>query len=91
MNARLGECKKRGRPRKHWIDDVKNYFIRIRSYDENFSFQNNHLVGRILIIQEKKFSPGPGFEPGSPALRAGAITTKPPRRSTGPSRDPIRE
>ena len=29
--------------------------------------------------------PGPGFEPGSPALRTGAITTKPPRRSTGPS------
>ena len=24
---------------------------------------------------------GPGFEPGSPALRAGAITTKPPWRS----------
>ena len=39
----------------------------------------------------EKFSPGPGFEPGSPALRAGAITTKPPRRSTGPSRNPIRE
>ena len=29
----------------------------------------------------EKFSPGPGIEPGSPALRAGAITTKPPRRS----------
>ena len=28
---------------------------------------------------------GPGIEPGSPALRAGAITTKPARRSTGPS------
>ena len=27
----------------------------------------------------EKFSPGPGFEPGYPALRAGAITTKPPR------------
>ena len=34
-----------------------------------FSFQNNHLVGRILIISEK-----PGFEPGSPALRARALT-----------------
>ena len=33
----------------------------------------------------EKFSPGPGFEPGSPALRAGAITTKPPRQSTGSS------
>ena len=33
----------------------------------------------------EKFSPGPGIEPGSPALRAGAITTKPPRRSAGPS------
>ena len=31
----------------------------------------------------EKFSPGPGIEPGSPALRAGAITTKPPRRSAG--------
>ena len=41
-----------------------------------FSFQNNHLVGRILTIKEKKFSPGPGFEPGSPALRAGATTNK---------------
>ena len=27
----------------------------------------------------EKFSPGPGFEPGSPAVRAGAITTKPPQ------------
>ena len=33
----------------------------------------------------EKFSPGPGIEPGSPALRAGAINTKPPRRSAGPS------
>ena len=32
----------------------------------------------------EKFSPEPGIEPGSPALRAGAITTKPPRRSAGP-------
>ena len=38
-----------------------------------------------LTLLEKKFLPGPGFEPGSPALRAGAITTKPPRRSTRPS------
>ena len=42
------------------------------------------MVGRILIIKEEKFSPGPGIEPGSPALRAGAITTNPPG-------DPIRE
>ena len=35
----------------------------------------------------EKFSPGLGFEPGSPALRAGAIITNPPRRSTGPSRN----
>ena len=34
----------------------------------------------------QKISSGPGFEPGSPALHAGAITTKPPRRYTGPSR-----
>ena len=33
----------------------------------------------------KQFSPGPGFEPGSPALCTGTITTKPPRRFTGPS------
>ena len=33
----------------------------------------------------EKFSLGPGFEPGSPALCAGAITIKPPRRSTGPT------
>ena len=32
-----------------------------------------------LIIKEKKFSPGPGIEPGSPALRTGVITTKPPK------------
>ena len=32
----------------------------------------------------EKYSSGLGFEPGSPALRAGAITTKLPRRSTGP-------
>ena len=35
----------------------------------------------------EKISPGPGIEPGSLALRAGAITTKPPRRYTGPSRN----
>ena len=43
---------------------------------------NVHL--RINNLREK-FSPGPGIEPGSPALRAGAITTKPLRRSAGPS------
>ena len=36
-------------------------------------------------MEEKKFSPGPGLKPRSPALRAGAINTKPPRQSTGPS------
>ena len=38
-----------------------------------------------LLIYEKKFSPGPGFEPRSPALRAVAITTNLPKRSTGAS------
>ena len=47
-----------------------------------FSFQNNHLVGRILITYETKISPGPEIEPGSPGVRASSITTKPPRRST---------
>ena len=36
-----------------------------------------------LIIYEKKFSSWPGFESGSPALRAGAITTKPLRCRAG--------
>ena len=27
----------------------------------------------------EKFSPGPGFKPGSPALCTGTITTKPPK------------
>ena len=31
------------------------------------------------------FSSGPGFEPGSPALRAGALTNKLPRQSSGSS------
>ena len=39
------------------------------------------------IIYEKKLSPGPWIEPGSPPLRAGAISTKPPRRSTWPNRN----
>ena len=30
----------------------------------------------------EKFSPGPGFEPGSPALCSGAITSKLSKRST---------
>ena len=41
----------------------------------------------IIIIKRKKFSPFPGIEPGSPALGAGAITTKPPRRSAMPSKN----
>ena len=40
-----------------------------------------------LINLREKFSTGPGFEPGSPALRAGAITTKSPRRSAGRRRN----
>ena len=47
------------------------------------------LIGFILTIVEKTLlyinNLRPGFEPGSPALRAGTITTKPPRRSTVPS------
>ena len=39
----------------------------------------------IIYNLREKFSPGPGIEPGSPALRTGAITTKPPRRSAGSS------
>ena len=34
---------------------------------------------------KKKCSPGPGFEPGSPALRAGALLIAPPRRIAGSS------
>ena len=33
----------------------------------------------------EKFSPGLGFEPGSPALRAGALPAGPHRRTPGPS------
>ena len=33
----------------------------------------------------EKFSPEPGFKPESPALCAGAITTKSPRWSSGPN------
>ena len=39
----------------------------------------------MLLILRQKFSPGQGFESGSPALRAGALPTAPPRRITGPS------
>ena len=49
-------------------------------FDEILAFR---MISHIIITKEKKFSPGAGFEPGSPALRAGAITTKPPRRSAG--------
>ena len=58
---------------------IFNLFIRAATYDKcvwflwKFSFQNNHLAGRILIIKEKKFSPRPGIEPGSPALRTGVL------------------
>ena len=44
-----------------------------------------HLVDIFITTLEKKFSPGPEFELWFPALRAGAITTKLPKRSTGPS------
>ena len=30
----------------------------------------------ITIIKEKKFLPGPGFEPRSPAQRTGALTNR---------------
>ena len=49
-----------------------------------FSFDPFQVINSINNLREK-FSPGPGIEPGSPALRTGAITTKPPRRSAGPS------
>ena len=38
-----------------------------------FSFQNNHLAGPVQLLLREKFSPGPGFEPGSPAVRTGAL------------------
>ena len=34
----------------------------------------------------EEFSPGPEFEPGSPVLHTGTITTKLPRRSTAQAR-----
>ena len=37
----------------------------------------------MIINLREKFSSGSGLEPRSLALRAGAITTKPPRRSAG--------
>ena len=40
----------------------------------NLVFQNNPLTGPVLLILREKFSPGPGFEPGSPALHAGTLT-----------------
>ena len=46
----------------------------------------NKLLQNINNLREK-LSPGPEFEPGSPDLPAGAITTKPPRRSAGPSQN----
>ena len=70
--------------------------IILKSYINTFNgymYVCIYLVFRITIWQvdinnlREKFSPEPGFEPGSPALRAGAITTKPPRRSTWPSRN----
>ena len=43
--------------------------------------------GRLLAscrIEREKFYPGPGLEPEPLALRASALTTKPPRTSTDP-------
>ena len=37
------------------------------SPDGNLVFQNNLLVGPVLLILREKFSPGAGFKPGSPA------------------------
>ena len=37
-------------------------------------FFNNKLISENLTVNVKeKFSPEPGFEPGSPALRTGAL------------------
>ena len=61
---------------KHFVYCVLDFLSMSTSFQSLFSYKNN---------LREKFSPGPGIEPGSPALRAGAITTKPPRRSAGPS------
>ena len=37
-------------------------------------------VGHKYQFKDKKFSLGPGFEPASPVLGAGALPTEPPRR-----------
>ena len=53
--------------------------IVFRPINENLAFR---ISGRSYISNlTEKFSPGPGFEPGSPALRDGAIITKLPKRS----------
>ena len=53
-------------------------FIKIRRF--SFSYICNIPYWDFNNLREK-ISPGPGIEPGSPALRAGAITTKPPRQN----------
>ena len=58
------------------------FTIGIKYYEKDKTFK---YLGSLINNLREKFSPGPGIEPGSPALRAGAITTKPPRRSAGPS------
>ena len=65
---------------------IEDFYFRsysARLYDRVAYIEGKYEI-RVNNLREK-FSPGPGIEPGSPALRAGAITTKPPRRSAGPS------
>ena len=52
-----------------------------------FCFQNNYLIGPMLLILREKFSPGPGFETRSPAIRAGGLPTASPRRINWPSQN----
>ena len=68
-----------------YVKSLYFYFIVLLTlFDCYYSFLIT-AISTIINNLREKFSPGPGIEPGSPALRAGAITTKPPRRSAGPS------
>ncbi|KAJ4435540.1 hypothetical protein ANN_18156 [Periplaneta americana] len=53
-----------GRPRRRWEDN--KFLYSASSYDER-------------VMERRKFSPAPGFEPGFSALRADALSTKPRR------------
>ena len=60
-------------------------FLLIANVFDHPRRKNPYLYPLYVIYNlREKFSPGSGFEPGSPALRCGAITTKLPRRSPGP-------